>query len=749
MYIRDIKNIPLFFRDARTTSSFPPNQAYRPGLTTLNTIDYWIQRQFTDSLMPRQGYFHLSIFISYIVLGFLIFLFTLDVFNKAIKSEWNKYAALFLAAWFWLHITNAETINYIISRSDSFSTLMVILAFVVYIYKPEWRSKYIYLIPVVVGFSVKEHTIMFVPLLFLYKLLFERNMSYNEVFAKPGFKVAVKIFKEVLAGLILGVLMFWFYKAMTSKTWFSGGLSKYRYIITQPYVMLHYFKNFFWPNDLSADTDWVEFKTILDYRFFVGTAFIVSMVMLAFKTSQYKETRPAAFGILWFFIALLPTSSFVPFSEVLNDHRPFFPYIGIFIAVVNILYLLVLKYENVFVKNTTYRGMLFAGIALLLGIHAYGTYQRNIVWRTELSLWQDVSEKSPNNGRGLMNLGLALMGDKDNPEKLKQAEEYFKQGIKFLPEYAYLYINMAMVKTYQKDTATAEVNFKKAIQLGFNTPDPFYFYAQYLCGRKRFDEAIPLLRQAMKLSDGHIFSRYVLMNVYADKYMWEDLDKLVAESVKLFPGDPEVLKYADIAKNRKTITDREKEKVQTAKNPQSYIDLSLAYFNEGKYPECIEACKEVLKLDSTNADAYNNISCCYNQMGEWDLSVDYAKLAVKYRPNFEVALNNLKNISERNASVYAQAADAKANPTPEKFLQVSTMFFNGLRYGSCIEYAQMALKLNPNLPQAYNNICAAYSKMKNWAEAEKACNEALKLKPGFETAVTNLKYIQQQRAQPH
>src|SRR5574337_861393 len=57
MYIRDIKNIPLFFKDARTTSSFPPNQAYRPGLTTLNAIDYWLMRKFKDSLMPRPGYF--------------------------------------------------------------------------------------------------------------------------------------------------------------------------------------------------------------------------------------------------------------------------------------------------------------------------------------------------------------------------------------------------------------------------------------------------------------------------------------------------------------------------------------------------------------------------------------------------------------------------------------------------------------------------------------------------------------------
>ena len=48
-YIRDISNIPLIFQDARTTSSLPFNQAYRPVITSLNTIDFWI----ADSLDPR------------------------------------------------------------------------------------------------------------------------------------------------------------------------------------------------------------------------------------------------------------------------------------------------------------------------------------------------------------------------------------------------------------------------------------------------------------------------------------------------------------------------------------------------------------------------------------------------------------------------------------------------------------------------------------------------------------------------
>jgi tetratricopeptide (TPR) repeat protein len=742
MYIRNITNIPLFFRDARTTSSFPPNQAYRPGLTTLNTIDYWIMRQFRpDQLMPTPGFYHLSIFLSYILLGVLLFFLVLDIFNRSIKSNLNRYVSLFIVSWFWLHTANAETINYIIARSDSFSTLMIIVGFVVYIYMPGWRGKYIYLIPMVIGFFVKEPALMFIPLLFLYIIFFEKKLSIPDMFKVSNRKLIYNSVKILTVGFLIAVFIFWMSRKLTPPTWISGGMSHFRYLITEPYVILHYFKNFFFPNDLSADTDWKELTTMVNIRFIIGILFILAMLFVAYKTSTKSETRPVTFGILWFFLALLPTSSIIPFSEVLNDHRTFFPYIGLCIAVSCTIYLIVLKYLQRFETNIVYRLLLFTFIALLLGAHAYGAYQRNIIWKTELSLWKDVSLKSPDNGRGLMNYGLALMGDK----KYIEAEDYFKRGIKLMPQYSYLYINMAMLKSDLKDTAEAEINFKRAIALGFNTPDPFYFYAQYLCGRKRFDEAIPLLKQAMKLSEGHIFSRYVLMNVYADKYMWEDLDKLVAESVKLFPDDPEVKKYVDIAKNRKSITQREKEKVQTAKTPQSYIDLSLAYFNEGKYPECIDASKEVLKLDSTNADAYNNISCCYNQLGEWDLSVQYAALAIKYRPNFEVAKRNYKNIKERNESVYRSVALARTNPNPESFLQVSTMFFNGLKYKECIAYAKMALQLRPNYAEAYNNICAAYSKLQNWVEAERACQQALKIKPDFETTQTNLKYIRQQR----
>ncbi|MBT8421085.1 MAG: tetratricopeptide repeat protein, partial [Gammaproteobacteria bacterium] len=44
----------------------------------------------------------------------------------------------------------------------------------------------------------------------------------------------------------------------------------------------------------------------------------------------------------------------------------------------------------------------------------------------------------------------------------------------------------------------------------------------------------------------------------------------------------------------------------------AYINLSLRYYNEGRWEECIDACIEALDLDPNSAVAYNNICSAYN-----------------------------------------------------------------------------------------------------------------------------------------
>src|SRR5439155_12724302 len=64
--IRDLRNIPLFFRDATTFSALPSNQSYRPLVSTLLAIDY----RLGGGVQPF--WFHMSIFALFVVLTLLL-----------------------------------------------------------------------------------------------------------------------------------------------------------------------------------------------------------------------------------------------------------------------------------------------------------------------------------------------------------------------------------------------------------------------------------------------------------------------------------------------------------------------------------------------------------------------------------------------------------------------------------------------------------------------------------------------------
>ena len=75
--IRDLRNIPLFFRDATTFSVLPSNQSYRPLVSTLLAIDYWL----AHGLEPF--WFHLSIFALFIALTILLALRHSFIYSRA------------------------------------------------------------------------------------------------------------------------------------------------------------------------------------------------------------------------------------------------------------------------------------------------------------------------------------------------------------------------------------------------------------------------------------------------------------------------------------------------------------------------------------------------------------------------------------------------------------------------------------------------------------------------------------------
>jgi tetratricopeptide (TPR) repeat protein len=560
-------------------------------------------------------------------------------------SSRNLWIAFAAAAGFGLHPANADTVNYIIASSDIISTLGIVASFAIYLGFPNLRRYYMYVLPAAVAILAKPVAAIFPVLFVAYRLLFRsgspvpdparaarlREARLQETGScsrgSPGHAALTRkktfLFLDIISPFLICAAVLLFVRHMTPHTWVAGAANAHNYLITQPYVGLLYFKTFLWPNDLSADYDLNAFTSVHDPRFWVGLVFVLLLLGAAIGACRFGKTRLIGFGLLWFLIALLPTSLF-PLAEVMNDHRTFFPYIGLIISVAGAVSLLVCRGSSYRRSGSDLpegrqrlslqRGDARARVSpkiivtcaitlLILCVSGYATSQRNQVWENEETLWHDVTLKSPRNGRGLMNYGNTLMAKGDYAGAL----DYFHRAQQFTPRYSILLINLAVAEDATKQDALAEKNFKEALRLSPENPDSYIYYARYLLSRARVPEARPLLRKALQLSPEDITARELFAQANAGA-----VSKPVA-----------------------------------AETPEAYLNLSLRLYNDGHFVEAIDACRKALALRPGYAEAWNNIGAAYNKLGRYQEGAAACEQALRLKPDFDLARNNLQYARER------------------------------------------------------------------------------------------------------
>ncbi|RZJ81631.1 MAG: tetratricopeptide repeat protein [Flavobacterium sp.] len=582
--------------------------------------------------------FHVHIFFSFLLTCLLLCVFVKKILGKINFSNYNQFWALLVSAIFGLLCANAETVNYIIQRAEIVAGLYILAGFVAFLQGGAWRSKYIYLLFPFIGFFAKEMAFVFSPLLLLYVMIFEENADLLHFYRKEEFKKCWRSFMKILPSFILTIAFYVFYTKMLPDTFSAGGTDRFKYLITQPMVMCHYLVTYFVPYNLSADTDWTVYNSLSDYRAIVGIAITCFLVYLALKASANKETRLFSFGLLWFFISLLPTSSFIAFAEVLNDHRCFIPYLGLTISFVFGSKYLVEKYFPKGIKQKSTHSFLIVVLILFLGSNAYGVYQRNKVWKSEETLWYDVTIKSPQNGRGLMNYGLTQMA-KGN---YTNAIAYFDRAKVFTPNYYSLFINIGIAKGAVGKHEEAIASFEKAITLSPNSFGPYAFYARYLSQNRKYNEAKLMGEKSLQIDPNSLLTLNVLMEVYQNLGLWNDLERVAKHVLDLVPDDKNALNYLNAAKEEKSPVEMALEaKSKKGMSAEDYLNLSLTYYNAGKFEKCIEACESALKLKPDYADAYSNMGASYNMLKQWDKGIEACKKALEINPKHRLAQGNL------------------------------------------------------------------------------------------------------------
>jgi protein O-mannosyl-transferase len=585
LYLRNLANVPRFFTDAHTFSSLPQNATYRPLVTLSLAIDY--ARGHGDPFA-----FHTTQIALLLITGALLVLFF-----TPLTGEW---LALFAATLFCVHTANTETMNLISARSELLSTIGLLLAFILYQRSPFARRTLLYLLPLAVGALAKAPLVVFAPLLFAYAMLFEGQQPR-------------RAFRTMLPSLVAGIALLAFLSTMNAPEWTSGSASRWPYLITQPFVWLHYFRLFFLPIGLTADTDWGTFAQWYDTRAVAGYAFIALLVWWIRRTARYEAGKPVAFGLIWFAVALIPTSSVFPLAEVANEHRVFFAFIGLVLALT----------ASVSAWSETHaerRNVVAACAVVVLLAHAIGTRERNEVWRDEETLWADVVVKSPMNGRAWMNFGLTRMAR----GRYAEAKAAFDRAAVYTPTYSYLEINQGIVEGELGHPSEAERHFRNALALTADA-NAHFFFARWLVHMGRAPEALDHLKEAVRQSAAAPAPRALLLRLDDARGAEAETRALLDETRSLDPNEPSI---AEVTRSWPSYA--------------TAFAAGLAAIQRQDWPAAAHASREALRHDPQSADAYNNLGWSLSQLGFRPEAVQAYRAALERNPGHERARNNLQ-----------------------------------------------------------------------------------------------------------
>jgi hypothetical protein len=147
---------------------------------------------------------------------------------------------------------------------------------------------------------------------------------------------------------------------------------------------------------------------------------------------RVRKAPVGAFAVLWFLLWLAPTNSLLPRLDVANDRQLYLALIGSawWVAV------RVANWQNIrpWIGN--------AAVVLLLAPMAYATFQRNRIYDTEITFWQDTTARNPHSARAANNLGMAYALEC----RIDDAIVEFKRSIALNPKDYRAIINLRLLR---------------------------------------------------------------------------------------------------------------------------------------------------------------------------------------------------------------------------------------------------------------------------------------------------------------
>ncbi len=414
----------------------------------------------------------------------------------------------FVTALIWLvHPLQTESVTYIVQRLESMMGMFYLLTIYCLLRATQSefaKTGYFFAIAFCwLGMSSKE--VMFTAPLTV--LLFDRVFladSWKEVFAKRWFVYLC----------MFGSMGWLLYQVSTQTDAFAAKqdndaffkYSRVEYLRTQPLAILFYIKMTLLPLGQCIFHYWPP----ADSAFNLYLPAIIVVFFLAASVFLLWKKPMIGFLVVSFFLILSVTSSFKPLGMMVVEHRMYLPLAPLVLLLVLLSWLVISRLD----RDTAQK--VFIGLWVLIAIGlGTKTVIRNTVYYSEMAMWKDVVEKSPQNPKA--HYGVAkLLTDQ---EKFADAIPYFKKSIELRPEYADAYLMLANVSRKTGNTEEAIANYRLAIQYNDQSSEAHNNLGALIVAKDPVQAEIHY-KKAIDANPRNAGAYYNLGNIYLRKKQW-------------------------------------------------------------------------------------------------------------------------------------------------------------------------------------------------------------------------------------
>ncbi len=595
--------------------------------------------------------FHVVNLTVHIITCLLIFLFIKEalLFNKILKTEYRNKSKLNIplisALLFAVHPINIQAVTYITGRTTSLAVCFYMASFLFFIkgirqnlsYKMFYYALSIAFL--ILGYGSKIiiltapvmfliYYLFFIPLKTTFlKRFFENRFAgiLNQAMVVTSPFILIYLSRQLnlqtIGRIDFGIFQKLFTliqaKLLHVNSFTKDHISSLIYLLTEfKVIVFYYIKMIFFPFNQNIDPDFPVAYGITDH----GMVISLCMIILCLFAGIYfhKKNRLIAFGIFWFFITLLPTSSILPLLDTVTEHRLYLPLAGFTLTIPLYLNQLIIRHKKNSFKQLTYFILL---VFLPIIVFSILTVKRNFAWKDEKSLWSDAAKKSPQLSRPLNNLAEAY--DKEglaygDQKSYTKAIESLKKAIAISPTGYKSYNNLGKIYGRLEQFEPAIKNLKLALKYKPNYPIGHYNLGKIYELKGMLNDAIEEYAAAFKQKEDFFEACFNLANVHDKKGQHKKALDMYFICRKFKPSFPKIyFAIGNIFIKTGNLDEAFKYYSRTVELDSNYLTAKIAIANifvmKKNFSRAVEMYRKVLKSDPNNFNIHNNLGLVYLQ----------------------------------------------------------------------------------------------------------------------------------------